>query len=304
MKKIVPIILAACFASFSMAAEYNFILPNPPGSSSDTVARSIAEEYNRQTGNNLVIDYAPGGDHLVAAAKFKNQSQLAILLGSTTLHVFNYVTKESLPYSDDDFRHVGWIGWAPHIWYVRSDSRYQSLDDVSSALKKAQRINVGVDGMSTQSNVMSVRKFRKDGTSMEMIVYKGSPQALNDVLGGHVDMAVGGISAVLTEQADAGKIRILGTTNNKPATLAGHEVPVSSKALGVEQFNGGFLLSLNATHANTIEGRKLADDLHRVINSQIVKDKLSKIGISVDGGDGYYTGRVIQSYRATVKSLK
>ena len=97
------------------AAEYQLIVPNPPGSSSDVVARVIAEEYNRISGNTLILEYAVGGDHIIAVNKFRSLPKPAVILGSTTMHVFNYVYKDSLPYSDQDFDHVGWIGWSPHV---------------------------------------------------------------------------------------------------------------------------------------------------------------------------------------------
>jgi tripartite-type tricarboxylate transporter receptor subunit TctC len=74
-----------------MAAEYSVIIPNPPGSSSDTVGRAIADEYTRLTGNTLVFDYVPGADQMIAAVKFKNQSRLTVIVGTSTMHVFNHV---------------------------------------------------------------------------------------------------------------------------------------------------------------------------------------------------------------------
>jgi len=282
---------------------YNFIIPNPPGSSSDVVARAVAEEYAKISGNKLVIDYAPGGDHIVAANRFLAVTQPTVALGSTTMHVFNHVTKDSIPYKDSDFDHVGWIGWTPHVWYVRTASNYTSLNQVVTNMAKGQSINVGVDGLSTQANVMSIKRSRPDSASMQMIIYKGSPQVLADVLGGHVDIGVASLSSVIIDQAVAGNIRILATTNATPIVVAGQQIPVADRILGVEQFNGGFLLSVSSKF-NTEENQKLKNDLFKAINSQSVKDALARINITVDGRDGTVTSKILKDYRKSVAVLR
>jgi tripartite-type tricarboxylate transporter receptor subunit TctC len=302
-KKIAAILLMASVTVVSAATTYNFIIPNPAGSSSDVVARAVAEEYAKISGNKLVIDYAPGGDHIVAANRFLAVTQPTVSLGSTTMHVFNHVTKDSIPYKDSDFDHVGWIGWTPHVWYVRTASSYTLLSQVVDNMKKGQRINVGVDGLSTQANVMSIKRSRSDSVSMEMIIYKGSPQVLADVLGGHVDIGVASLSSVIIGQAAAGNIRILATTNATPIVVAGQPIPVADRILDVEQFNGGFLLSVSAKF-DTEENQNLKRDLHRAINSPAVKEALARINITVDGRDGAVTSKILKDYRKSVSILK
>jgi len=303
MKKIIGIIVSTIFCTTAIAANYNFIIPNPPGSTSDVVARAIAHEYTKNTGNTLIFDYAPGGDHIVAANRFLAVTQPTVSLGSTTMHVFNHVTKDSIPYKDSDFDHVGWIGWTPNVWYVRTASSYTLLSQVLDNMKKGQRINVGVDGVSTQANVMSIKRSRPDSASMEMIIYKGSPQVLADVLGGQVDIGVASLSSVIIEQAAAGNIRILATTNATPIVVAGQPIPVADRILDVEQFNGGFLLSVSSKF-NTKENQNLKQDLHRAINSPAVKEALARVNITVDGRDGAVTSKILKDYRKSVSVLK
>ena len=302
MKKLFFVIACVLFSASTTAAEYNFIIANPPGSSSDIVARAVADEYSRVTGNTLVFEYAPGADHLIAVAKFKNQSKLGVLLGSTTMHVFNHVYKDSLQYSDSDFDHVGWIGWTPNVWYVRSDSSLKTLEDVNVRLRSQQIINIGVDGLSTEVNVISLKKNHPAGTAAEIIKYKGSPQVLNDVLGGHIDLGIASMSGIIASSAEENKIRILATTNDTPIRINTINIPTAQNILGVNQFNGGFLLSVSPVY-NT-ESQQLKDDLYKVINSSVVREKLAKIKIEVTGRDASSTKRIIQEYREKLNKLK
>ena len=290
------------FCTQVWAKEYRLVVPNPPGSSSDTVARAIAEEYSKISGNTLLLDYVPGADQVIAATKFQGQKEMTVILGTTTMHVFNHVYKENLAYGDRDFEHVGWIGWTPHVWYVRAESRFQTLDDAIAHARQTYT-TVGVDGLSTQVNVLSLQKFYKYPTQTQMIIYKGSPQTLADLLGGHIDIAVSSLSAAIVSQAEAGKIRILATTNENPITIAGRSVIAAHKKLNLPQFNGGFLLSIKPGD-NSDEARKLKADLLQSIRQASVKEKLSKINIDVDGRDGDFATKNILTYRDNIRKLK
>jgi len=286
------------------AAEYQLIVANPPGSSSDIVARVVAEEYNRISGNTLILEYAAGGDHIIAANKFRSLAKPAVSLGTTTMHVFNHVYKDSLPYSDQDFDHVGWIGWSPHVWYTRSNSAYKTLADVNAALKGKNKINIAADTLSVEANVISVVKHHPQGSMVEIIKYKGSPDVLMNVLGGTIDIAVASISELILNTTQSGKIRILGTTNDRPMTLSGNTVPTASSILGVNQFNGGFLISVSAGYSDDLKIQQLKVDLLKAINSQFVKERLNKIYIEVDGRGADFTKSNLISYREKLNRMK
>lgn len=296
------ILLLTIGLSTALAEEYTFIIPNPPGSSSDIVARAIATEYKLKTGNDLILDYTPGGDHIVAVNKFKSRTKLSVILGTTTMHVFNYVNKDSIPYNDNDFDHVGWIGWSPHIWYVRDNSPFQNLEDMLKVMEN-RSVNIGVDGQSTQVNVLSLKNHLTQKNNANMIIYKGSPMVYADVLGGHVDIGVGSVSQLLLNSAAENKIRVLGKTNNHPLIINGRRVPVASDILKANQFDGGFLISITA-NSDSAEAQKLKKDLLEVIRSETVKQSLRQIAIDVSGVNGIEATKILKTYREKVKSLK
>ena len=286
----------------AQAEEYTFIIPNPIGSSSDIVARTIATEYKLKTGNDLIFDYAPGGDHIIAVNKFKSQAKLSVILGTTTMHVFNHVNKDSIPYNDSDFDHVGWIGWSPHIWYVRDDSPFRNLGDMLKAIEN-RPVNIGVDGQSTQVNVTSLQNHLTQKNNVNMIIYKGSPMVYTDVLGGHIDIGVGSVTQLLLNSAKENKIRILGKTNNHPMMVNGRRVPVAGDILKANQFDGGFLISITA-NSTSADAQQLKKDLLEVIRSETVKQSLLQISIDVSGVNGIEATKILKNYREKVKLLK
>lgn len=290
------------FVLAAQAAEYDLIVPNPPGSSSDIVARTIASEYTRITGNKLILTYVPGADHIMAANRVKNTKKLTVSLGTTTMHAFNHVYKDNLSYEDKDFHHVAWLGWSPHVWYVRNDSRYGTLRDVNEALAHS-RVNVAVDALSTQANVTSLQKYHRHGQNAHMIHYKGSPQALTDVLGGHVDLAVSSLSIAIVELAKADKIRLLATTNKTPQVVAEQSLPTAQDIFQVPQVNGGFIISISPGY-DTKESQNLKTALLSAIMSEHTKQSLAKIMIEIDPVIGDSVQQIIDGYRQILRKIK
>jgi len=297
--------ISSLIVSVSVSAKgFNFILANPPGSSSDFVARTVAKAYNELTGNKLILHHLPGGDHILAVQKFVSSTQPVVLLGSTTMHIFNPVFKSSLPYSDSDFDHVAWIGSTPHIWYVRRDSKYQSFSEVNLAINNNYSVTIGVDAQSTQVNVVSIQKSRPENKNITMVPYKGSPQVLADILGGHIDMAVSSLSNALVNLAAEGQIRILASTSDRNIMINSVEIPMASKYLRTAQFDGGFLLSINSNFRNTEENKQLKKDLTAAIKSDYVKQELSKINIIVDIKNSADTMHHLMTYRDRLQIIK
>ena len=300
MKKILATLLVALTFS-AHAAEYEFVIPNPPGSAADTVGRTVAEEYNRQTGNSLILEYAPGADHVIAATKFKTK-KIAVSLGTTTMHIFNHVYRDSIPYTDSDFNIVGFLGWIPAVWYTAADSQYNNMQDILDAMAGNKNVFVGVDAFGVEVNVTSLVKNNPQGKYINIIKYKGSAQTLTDVLGRHVDLAIGSVSELIVSNAKSGRIRILSTSNDRPIVIDGRTIPTSDKLLNVPQFNGGFILAV--TPGESAELQQLRKDLLKTMASDAVRNKLKAINIEVEAGDADQAREKILQYRQQLRLLK
>lgn len=300
MRKLIATLLVALTFS-AHSAEYEFVIPNPPGSAADTVGRTIAEEYHRQTGNSLILEYAPGADHVIAATKFKTK-KLAVSLGTTTMHIFNHVYRDSIPYTDSDFNIVGFLGWIPAVWYTAADSQYNTMQDILEAMASNKNVFVGVDAFGVEVNVTSLIKNNPHGKQINIIKYKGSAQTLTDVLGRHVDLAIGSVSEMIVNNATAGRIRILSTSNDTPIMINGRTIPTSDKLLNVPQFNGGFILAV--TPGESAELQQLRKDLLKTMASDAVRSKLKAINIEVEAGDAARAQEKISQYRQQLRLLK
>lgn len=300
MKKLLAIVLASWSIAVFAAKEYQIIVPSGPGSSSDVVSRAISDAYHEITGNNLLLEYAPGGDHIIAVNRLTNSSRRpTVLLGTTTMNVFNHVLKDDLSYSDKDFDYVAWIGWSSHVWYVSAASSLTTMKDLADALNKNATITVGTDALSTQVNVLSVPNKK----NLIMVKYKSSTATMTDVMGQHVDLGVSTLSQVILENVRTGRLRILGTTGAEPLVVDKNIIERSSPVLNARQFDGGFGLQLLASTQTSDEGLVFRQDLLKTLEHPIVKNALSSIMVTSNNLRNSEVLEMYRDYRESVREL-
>lgn len=302
MKKLLLVLAALTVSVSAFAAEYKIINPTAPGNSSDFVIKVIAEEYKKRTGNTLVQEFAPGGNMIPAVNKFKQSKELTVLLGNTSIHVFNYLTVPDLPYTDADFEFVTWVGEQLMVWYARPESKFKTMADVEAALNRNEKFFVAADHILSQSNILALHSKHKG--QPESVMFKAASESLTAVIGGQVELAVGALSPLLSNSDEAGKIRIIGNSSAKQITLPnGKIVPASREALKANQFSGGMIISI-APGIKTPEAKKLKEDLIAVVNSPTVKVKLLEMNMAPVGTSPEETSTKIKTYRSELQALQ
>jgi tripartite-type tricarboxylate transporter receptor subunit TctC len=218
MKRIVRIVL--CFLLSILAvpafAQYpakpiRFVMPYPPGGSSEILARPIAVELTKQLGQPVVIDYKPGGGTTIGAdfiAKSPPDGYTLIML--LTAHAINASLMPKLPYDTvKDFASITLAATQPLVVEVPAQSPIQTLQDLISAAKaNPGRLNYGSAGPGNTSH-LGVEYFNAVvGTKLTHVPYKGSGPMIIGLLGREVDLAFDSLSSSLP-QIQAGKFRAL-----------------------------------------------------------------------------------------------
>jgi len=284
---------------------YTFIVPNSPGTTSDAVARMVAEEYNTMTGNSMVLEYAAGADGVIGATKFKNCRSTCVTVNGVGVLVLNYFLKENLPYTRQDFDHVAWVGWVTNIWYTHPGTNIKSLDDLKSRVTKQTPTTVAHDFPASSINIVALQKEYNNYVNFARIPYKSSTQVLQDMMGGQVDLAIGGGNLGLYEQARAGKIRILGSTNPENILINGQSVPTSIGVFGnAPQFQAAQVISISPG-AKSAEVEKLKRDIQAVLKQPKVVEKLRAMALVVPAGniDGNYAREQLATYEKQLKQI-
>jgi tripartite-type tricarboxylate transporter receptor subunit TctC len=266
MKKILLALIASLVTATAMAGEnYKIYVPNPPGSSSgDAMARKISEMYSRlNNGRSLSVHNVPGGNHILAVNEFRQQP-LALIVSSSTMHVYNYLQPEIVTYSDDHFNHIAELGELYRFYFTFPGSGINKVEDLVT-FPVTKPLLIGSHANNTLININSINKNLKAG--VKAVTYKNPTEMITNVAGKHlsVGLSTGGGNN-LFEMAKSGKVQILGSTASRHVKIQDIEIPSASAQLKVQQYNGYQWVSI--TPGNSAEHKQLAEDVKKIVASQ------------------------------------
>jgi tripartite-type tricarboxylate transporter receptor subunit TctC len=206
-------------ASPALAQEYpskalTFFVPFAAGSATDTLARSLGQGVTAETKQNVVIDNRPGANGIIAAQAFvKTQPDgYSVIIATNTTHAANEHLYKKIPYDPvRDFTPVTAIARGGQIMVVNPRVPAQSVKEfIALARKQPGKLTFG--GGSSSSRVASELFQQMAGLKLVHVPYKSNPQAIVDVVGGHIDMMIADPVTTLP-QVQAGKLRALGVSS-------------------------------------------------------------------------------------------
>jgi tripartite-type tricarboxylate transporter receptor subunit TctC len=192
-----------------------FIVPFPPGGSTDPVARIIQAKLVENTGWNIIVDNKPGGAGVVgaaSAAKSPPDGQTWLVVFDS--HILLGAFTPNLPYKDSELFNVMLIGRTPQAIGTPPDRPYKTFADaVEDAKKRPGKVSMGVLAASQALVLMTFLK-KENNFDINLIPYKGGGPLLQDALGGVTDTAISSVAAV-SPHFRAGKLRPIGTTGER-----------------------------------------------------------------------------------------
>jgi tripartite-type tricarboxylate transporter receptor subunit TctC len=193
----------------------------PPGGSSDILARPISVEMSKSLGQQVVIDYKPGGGTTIAAdliAKSPPDGHTLVML--LTAHAINATLMPKLPYDTlGDFTSITLAATLPLVVVVNAESNIHSLQELIAAAKaNPGKLNYGSAGPGNTSH-LAVEYFKSQvGVDLVHVPYKGSGPAIAGLLGREIDLIFDSVSSSLP-QIKAGKFRALAVSTAKRSSV-------------------------------------------------------------------------------------
>ena len=209
-----------------------YVVPIAPGGAVDLAARAIAQELSASLRQQVVVDNRTGGGGNIGAeivAKAPPDGYTMVMGSSSTFGV-NPTLYKNLPYDAvRDFAPVTLTSFAPNALYVHPSVPAQTVKELV-ALAKARpgTLNFASSGQGSSGHMAGELFKLVAGVDITSIPYKGTGQALADVLGGQVQMLFGSVMAVLPH-AKSGKLRALAVTVPKRVP-AMPQVPTMAEA--------------------------------------------------------------------------
>lgn len=220
----------AGFAQDYPSRPVTIVVPYGPGSYTDNVIRPVAVGLQKELGQAVVIDNKAGANGVIGSqfAARARPDGYTLLAGSTTTLAANTGLFKALPYDPlKDFVPVAGIAVTSMMFIVRADYPARDLKAfLAHAARQPQPLSVGYGSSSAQVALAQLSKI--SGVKFNPVPYKGTPQAITDLIGGQVPVAIVDVSNGVP-QVKAGKVAALAISGARRAAAA-PEVPTLAEA--------------------------------------------------------------------------
>jgi tripartite-type tricarboxylate transporter receptor subunit TctC len=208
----------------------------PPGSATDVATRAVSEALARSLGQPFVVDNRPGAaSNIAAKAVATSPADGYTLFVATVANTINAAfPNASSPDLAKDFVPITLIGSVPNLLVVHPSLGVSTVEELIAAAKtKPGQIAYASSGTGTSPHLSGELFSSMAGVKLLHVPYKGSTQAVTDLLGGQVQMMFSPASTVL-QHIRAGKLKALASTGAKRAAIA-NDLPTVDE-LGLKGF--------------------------------------------------------------------
>jgi tripartite-type tricarboxylate transporter receptor subunit TctC len=191
-----PALAAPALRAQSFDHTIRIIVPNPPGGTSDILARLIAPELTRDLGQNVVVENRAGAGGNIGAdvvAKSQPDGHTLLLMDVTTIAT-NPALFPRLPFDNQrDLAPVSMLIYAPYILGVANALPVKDAAGLAAYAKSAPRpLNGGNAGVGTSSHLTLIELADRWGREMTHVPYRGGAPALTAVVSGEADLTIQG----------------------------------------------------------------------------------------------------------------
>jgi tripartite-type tricarboxylate transporter receptor subunit TctC len=301
MRKLLLAFAALAFAAAAQAQPYpnrpiKIIVPFGPGGFTDVAARILQKELAPAIGQPIVIENRPGaGSTIGTDAVAKAQPDGYTLVMISTAHVISPHLYKQMPYDPiRDFTPVMKLAEGPYVLVVHPSLPAKSVAELV-ALAKAQpgTIDYASSGNGSAQHLVGALFTTMAGVNLNHVPYKGSNQAMNDVLGGQVKVSFVGVPNALPK-LHSGKLKALGvSTGKRYAELP--DVPTIAEA-GVPGYDATIWLGLLAPPGTPREiVQKVNAEITRVLSQPEAKKLMASAGVDVATSTPEEFGKLMQS---------
>jgi tripartite-type tricarboxylate transporter receptor subunit TctC len=257
-----------------------WIVPFAPGGSGDLIARLLAERMSQSLGQAVIIDNRGGNGSVLGtdlAARAPADGYTWVLSNGAAITT-GPLMGQNIGYQPlEDFVHVQLIGSFANALIVRHDHPAKTVQDLLAlARDKPGKLSYGSAGVGSAGNLTG--ELLKQLTKIQMVhvPYKGSGPALNDLLGGQIDLMFNALIAS-APHIRAGRVRALALTGSQ-RDRDFPQVPTLAETVPGAVGDAWFGLSVPARTPPAVVER-LRSEMSRVLNAPETRNKLAEMGM-------------------------
>jgi tripartite-type tricarboxylate transporter receptor subunit TctC len=279
--------LLACSAAAALAQGFpnkpvTIIVPNPPGGLVDTSARLAGDSLAKILKQAVIIDNRPGGSGNIAyqAVARAAPDGYTLLASYSAYHTGNPHLMAKLPWAPKDFTPVALLTTATNVVAVHPSIPVNNLKELVEYLKKNPgKVNYASQGNGSLSHIGTEMFKQQTGTDIIHVPYKGSGQAIQDVLAGQVQLFITTPPSVM-QHVQSGKLKALAVAGKTRHPMLPN-VPTTAEA-GVPGYELESWVALYAP-AGTPQPviNKLTQDVKQALEQPEAKARAASQGVEL-----------------------
>ena len=278
------LVLLLCTASAS-AQDYptktvRLIVPLSTGAGADVAARLVAARMSEHWKQPVIVENRPGaGGQIGTAAVVKAEPDGHTLLLQSSSHAANPAIYRNLPYDPQkDLVDVAIVGKTPYVMVSSASGPYRSLKALFDAARaKPGEIAYSSAGLGTSTHLAAEYLIGLAGVRMIHVPFKGSPEALQDVLGGRSAFYMAPVNVALGLVKD-GKLVPLGVSTRSRAAVLPDVPTLAGQGLTDYEVTLWFgMWAPAATPAAVVQ--KLNAAMNAIVQEPAMREQFSKLGM-------------------------
>ncbi len=294
---------AAAMAALPLAARaqawptkaLRWVVPFPPGGTTDYVTRLVAAEIAKTLGQSVVVENRPGAGTVIGVdnvAKSAPDGYSFVTVANS--FCVNQTLVKKLPYdSTRDLRPVALMGLSEHVLATHPGSGLKSVADIAAQYKAGKPLSYASFGNGTSAHLAGeMLKTALNAPGIVHVPYKGQAPALADLLGGQVSMMFGNWPE-FRSHVQSGKLVAIGMATAKRSQYAPDIPTLAEQGAKVESNSWNGMLAPAGVPDEIVQRVNAA--VNQALRAPAVAEALNKGGIADKSGTPAQFGAFIQS---------
>ena len=282
---IVALVVLPAAAQQYPSKPIRLIVPFVAGGSADALSRVLAQRWTQQYGQQVVVENRPGsGGHVGAEAAARAAPDgYTIVFGTIGIHAAYGIYSKLGYVPPRDLQAVAMYADVPCVIIVHPSVPAKNVVEfIALAKKNPGYLNFGSAGSGSSTHMVGEWFKLVTGVSLTHVPYKGSAQAMQDLLGGQIESMFENLPTAIA-QIKAGKVRALGMTSKMRSPSMPEVVTVAEAGVPGFEATAWFTIAAPAKVPADIV-RKLNADMNAFLKAPEMQPRWVEMGVVPLGG--------------------